>query len=440
MKFAADVDDKATRSGDVEFNQLRNNVNVGDQDVTAMDVDRYLDKAHEINDEVDSVIFGMELDDGQVVKVYVNAGQADDFENALGQMLGKEDDVERVINDLANKFDIVDVEWPSTMQAPQPGEETLPSPEGEVVAPVDDMSNPDMNLDIEPHHEEGGEEGGMNLDIESHHEEGGEEEAPASDEGEEGGEEEAPASDEGEEEEGGEERNEFGEVVGKKKKKKKKEETEEEPTEESAIPKGPVLSEAQASHDALMNLLQLLGFDLDANRSINNQASRQEVKTPLQKFNAQPSQVSKLGQVISALTSTLKGANVTPGTKASTTPPSSAAPQVTAGYSLMGSIIAEEGPDAVEGKWIIGKMGEHGLLLKAKGLTIRINDEEATKLAVGLDSKRVVSVASGDKRFIFTPSEGGSFLVKEKDSEEFKDGLVMSPEQVQDVLDIIETE
>jgi hypothetical protein len=111
MKFATDVDDTAKAQGDVEFNNLRNNVNIGN-DVTSMDVGNYLDKAHELNDEVDTVTFGMETDDGKVAKVYVNATQADDFEKALADMLGEKDDLEEVVNELASKFDIIDVEWP----------------------------------------------------------------------------------------------------------------------------------------------------------------------------------------------------------------------------------------------------------------------------------------------------------------------------------------
>jgi hypothetical protein len=115
MKFATDVDDSALAKSDVEFSRLRNNLNISDN-VSAMDVDRYLDKAHELNNEVDSIVFGMETDDGSIVKVWVNAQEADNFEAALAKLLGQEDDVEKVINMLADKFDIVDVEWPESMQ------------------------------------------------------------------------------------------------------------------------------------------------------------------------------------------------------------------------------------------------------------------------------------------------------------------------------------
>jgi hypothetical protein len=112
-QFARDVDDSSAAKTDVEFKSLRNNMKIAGDNVDQSDVGQYLDKAHELNDEVDTVIFGMEMDDGSVVKVYVNATQADEFEKILAELLGEEDDVEKVIDDLANSFDIVDVEWPN---------------------------------------------------------------------------------------------------------------------------------------------------------------------------------------------------------------------------------------------------------------------------------------------------------------------------------------
>ena len=149
MKFATDVDDTAGAKNDVEFNQLRNNVNVGDN-VTQMDVNRYLDKAHELNDEVDSIVFGMETDDGKIVKVYVNAAQADDFEKALAELLGQQDDLEQVINDLANKFDIVDVEWPEgfvSTSGENIGNEETPQDSDE--PDYDDEGEPEIHMGID---------------------------------------------------------------------------------------------------------------------------------------------------------------------------------------------------------------------------------------------------------------------------------------------------
>lgn len=75
-------------------------------------------------DEIDTVSFGLETDDGKIVKVFVNAEEAEEFEKALADMLGKEDNIEEVLNALSSDFEIVDVEWPE-----EPEDKT--SPEGE---------------------------------------------------------------------------------------------------------------------------------------------------------------------------------------------------------------------------------------------------------------------------------------------------------------------
>ena len=64
-------------------------------------------------DEVDTITFGLETDDGKIVKVYVKVDQADDFEKALADKLGEIDDIEEVLNELSKEYDIVDVEWPT---------------------------------------------------------------------------------------------------------------------------------------------------------------------------------------------------------------------------------------------------------------------------------------------------------------------------------------
>ena len=63
-------------------------------------------------DEIDTVTFGLETDDGKIIKVYVNAEQSEDFEKALADKLGEIDDIEEVLNALAKDFEIVDVVWP----------------------------------------------------------------------------------------------------------------------------------------------------------------------------------------------------------------------------------------------------------------------------------------------------------------------------------------
>jgi hypothetical protein len=100
--------------GDVKFSLMRNTINAKGDDISGSDVADYLERAAELNDEVDTVAFGLETSDNEIVKVYVNAQQADDFEAEMQNLLGVEDDIENAINTLAQKFDIVDVVWPET--------------------------------------------------------------------------------------------------------------------------------------------------------------------------------------------------------------------------------------------------------------------------------------------------------------------------------------
>lgn len=106
---SSDVVDKGAR--DISFSLMRNTIN-SDGEINGSDVADYLERAKELNDEVESVPFGLETDDGQIVKVWVNAEQADAFEAEMKKLLGVEDDIETAINNLALKFDIVDVVWP----------------------------------------------------------------------------------------------------------------------------------------------------------------------------------------------------------------------------------------------------------------------------------------------------------------------------------------
>lgn len=69
----------------------------------------------------DVITFGLEDDDGNIIKVYVRAEQAEDFENVLGAMLSGADqddddentpkEIAEVLYELKDKFDIVDVDW-----------------------------------------------------------------------------------------------------------------------------------------------------------------------------------------------------------------------------------------------------------------------------------------------------------------------------------------
>lgn len=95
----------------------------------------------------DTVCFGLEDEDGGIVKVYVRSDQADDFEAALATALSAEDEDENeensnaeiaeVLFNLKDKFEIVDVEWgviqgdEEEEQELEGGEEMPPEGEGE---------------------------------------------------------------------------------------------------------------------------------------------------------------------------------------------------------------------------------------------------------------------------------------------------------------------
>lgn len=129
--------DVVNKGAEVKFDLMRNTIN-SDGKVKGSDVANYLEKAHELNDEVETVLYGLETSDGKVVKVYVNASQADAFEAEMKKMLGMEDDIEEAINNLASQFDIVDVIWPK---------DDAPAADGDD-APADDEVTLDDAVDI----------------------------------------------------------------------------------------------------------------------------------------------------------------------------------------------------------------------------------------------------------------------------------------------------
>lgn len=138
----AGAQDVQGKGAEVKFNLMRNAIN-SDSKVKGSDVANYLERAHELNDEVETVLYGLETSDGDVVKVYVNASQADAFEGEMKKMLGMEDDIEEAINALAAKFDIVDVIWPKGKE----GEGETPPEEDINLDTAADIGNPD---DAEP--------------------------------------------------------------------------------------------------------------------------------------------------------------------------------------------------------------------------------------------------------------------------------------------------
>lgn len=129
--------DMAAKPVDIRFSLMRNMINK-DGGVTGSDVNDYLERAHDLNNEVDTVGFAVETDEGDFIKIYVNATQADEFEQELSKILGLDDDSEAAINQLAQKFDIVDVVWPTDAEGnPEDGQ----AKSGDDVNIDDDLSS-----------------------------------------------------------------------------------------------------------------------------------------------------------------------------------------------------------------------------------------------------------------------------------------------------------
>jgi hypothetical protein len=108
---AAGSRDVISKPVDVGFSLMRNMINTDGQ-VSGSDVNDYLERAQDLDADVESVGFAIETDDGDIIKIYVSAIEADEFEQEMSKLLGMEGDVEEAINQLAQKFDIVDVVWP----------------------------------------------------------------------------------------------------------------------------------------------------------------------------------------------------------------------------------------------------------------------------------------------------------------------------------------
>ena len=148
-----DVADKA--KDDISFSLMRNTIN-SDGKVSATDVADYLERAADLNDEVDTVLYGLETSDGQVVKVYVNAMQAEAFEKEMKKMLGMEDDIEDAINALASKFDIVDVIWPKEEKEEGEDEDELSLDDAADLGDDDDL---EVIASVDNQEEDGDEDG-----------------------------------------------------------------------------------------------------------------------------------------------------------------------------------------------------------------------------------------------------------------------------------------
>ena len=101
--------------------------NIHGGDLTTTDVTNHLKNVDDAEEEVDTVAFGLETTDGKIVKVYVNAEEAEAFEDKMSQLLGKIDDIDQAIEELSDEFDVVRVVKPDDLES-EGGEEQETDP------------------------------------------------------------------------------------------------------------------------------------------------------------------------------------------------------------------------------------------------------------------------------------------------------------------------
>lgn len=143
----AGANDTVSKPVDVKFSLMRNVIN-SDGGITGSDVNDYLERAGELNDEVDTIGFVIETDDDDYIKIYVNASQADEFEAEMAKLLGLEDDPEAAINTLAQKYDIVDVVWPKDPEPDTDADDVNIDNAADAVAPADGESDDDLTATL----------------------------------------------------------------------------------------------------------------------------------------------------------------------------------------------------------------------------------------------------------------------------------------------------
>lgn len=124
------------------------------------------------SNEQDVVGFALEDSEGNIVKVFVAADEAEPFQRALAAELGKEDDnddndntpleIAEVLYNMKDRFTIADVEWPAIKGDPEEEEDTTDAndtDEDSLEATVDvdaddtgeeDMTDDEMVADEEP--------------------------------------------------------------------------------------------------------------------------------------------------------------------------------------------------------------------------------------------------------------------------------------------------
>lgn len=140
---------RTKRSASIGKKKLREYV--GEDKFNSVDVISKLKNAEKkAQQDDDAVAFGLEDEDGNIVRVYVKAEQADEFEKALSGMLSGQDEdsdkdelgdesynaleIAELLFKLKDRFEIVDVDWgsiPEDQEEEEPGMEPGEGAEGE---------------------------------------------------------------------------------------------------------------------------------------------------------------------------------------------------------------------------------------------------------------------------------------------------------------------
>lgn len=137
-------------------------VDLGKNDFDASDVISKMDSAErKVKAADDTTAFGMEDEDGNLVKVYVRNNQAEEFEQTLAALLAGADqddddrnssvEIAEVLFQLKDKYEIVDVEWP-TIQGDEEEEQEV---EGDDEAPEGEGEDDEMDMEASVQAEDG---------------------------------------------------------------------------------------------------------------------------------------------------------------------------------------------------------------------------------------------------------------------------------------------
>lgn len=114
----------------------------GATDFDAADVISKLESAEKkAKLDKDTVTFGLENQDGGIVRVYVRKDQSEEFEQALSQMLAGSDqnkdnendsmEIAEVLFKLKDRYDIVDVDWGDSIEEDEEQEQTVGGEQGQ---------------------------------------------------------------------------------------------------------------------------------------------------------------------------------------------------------------------------------------------------------------------------------------------------------------------